>query len=147
MAQHQTVLQNIEKSSEHVYWDIKSYGISYASLWNSTTVITLVLVQASRLESRGQLILKVLSCTKEEHHSLLQKYFITLCLRVVLIFGLKSLFVDSCFFQLKKVAEFQKIKSLLAVIWGSHFRGKNYKINVLLSMVNIVRTRFELHWL
>ena len=38
---NQTVLQGIKKSSGHVYWDVKSYWISYASLWNSTTVITL----------------------------------------------------------------------------------------------------------
>ena len=39
---NQTVLQGIKKSSGHVYWDVKSYWISYASLWNSTTVITLI---------------------------------------------------------------------------------------------------------
>ena len=38
---NQTVLQGIKKSSGHVYWDVKSYWISYASLWNSRTVITL----------------------------------------------------------------------------------------------------------
>ena len=35
---NQTVLQGIKKSSGHVYWDVKSYWISYASLWKSTTV-------------------------------------------------------------------------------------------------------------
>ncbi len=41
-ALHQTILQGIKKSSKDGYWDVKSYWISYASLWNSITVIMLV---------------------------------------------------------------------------------------------------------
>jgi len=39
----QTIIQGIKESSGHVYWHVKSYRIPYASLWNSTTVTTLVL--------------------------------------------------------------------------------------------------------
>ena len=38
----QTILQGIKKTSEHGFRDVKSYWISHASLWNSTTVPTLV---------------------------------------------------------------------------------------------------------
>ena len=41
-ALNQTVLQYIRKSFEDVHLDEKIYLISSASLWNSTTVITLV---------------------------------------------------------------------------------------------------------
>ena len=80
---------------------------------------TVLDVQTSRLESRGQLILKVLSCTKEEHHSLLQKYFITLwevcavhevwvykkrCEFQLVLFLIFSKILDSlCFLTLKKI--------------------------------------------
>ena len=38
----QTVLEDIKKSFEYVYWDVNIYWFSSASLWNSTTENTLV---------------------------------------------------------------------------------------------------------
>ena len=42
MALNQTVLQDIKKSLKDVYKDVKIYWILPASLWNSTTVITIM---------------------------------------------------------------------------------------------------------
>ena len=50
MALNQTVLQDIKKTYEDVHLDVKIYWISPASLWNSTTVITLIQVK-KRLKS------------------------------------------------------------------------------------------------
>ena len=46
----QTILQGIKKSSENGYWDVKSYWISYASLWNSTTVTMLTWKEKKSLQ-------------------------------------------------------------------------------------------------
>ena len=74
----QTVLQDIKKSSEHVHWNVKNYWILYASLWNSTTVTTLIhiyfgrfLYQRIKLCILGEKYWIVLSTDEEEFFSLL----------------------------------------------------------------------------
>ena len=47
MALNQIVLQDTKKSFEHVYMDAKIYWFPPASPWDSTTVITLPLIDQS----------------------------------------------------------------------------------------------------
>ena len=45
----QTILQDIKKSLEYVYWDVKIYWISPETLWNSTTLFMLVSINVKYL--------------------------------------------------------------------------------------------------
>ena len=52
MALPQVVLQEIKKSFEGVHWGAKTYWISPASIWNSTTITTLMNMVTGRASFR-----------------------------------------------------------------------------------------------
>ena len=61
-------LQDTKKSFEEAHWDAKNYWISTASLWNSTTVTTLInMVKYVLLDKKHHIIVKDISLLNHNH--------------------------------------------------------------------------------